>query len=54
MLKNSKVVYFRHLKKLVRPETFGPYYVKRLANNALGKGWHQAVRKSYNLLAVGR
>ena len=27
MLKNSNVVYFCHLKKLVRPETFGPYYV---------------------------
>ena len=28
MLKNSKVVfYFCHLKKLVRPETFGPYCV---------------------------
>ena len=27
MLKNSKVVYFCHLKKLVGPETFGPYYV---------------------------
>jgi len=22
--------YFRHLKKLVRPETFGPYYVDKL------------------------
>ena len=27
MLKNSKVFYFCHLKKLVRPEMFGPYYV---------------------------
>ena len=27
MLKNSKVFYFCHLKKLVRPETFGPYCV---------------------------
>ena len=27
MLKNSKDFYFYHLKKLVRPETFGPYYV---------------------------
>ena len=24
---NSKVVFFCHLKELVRPETFGPYYV---------------------------
>ena len=28
MLKNSKIVYFCHLKKLVRQETFGPYYVQ--------------------------
>ena len=28
MLKNSKLFYFCHLKKLVRPETFGPYYVR--------------------------
>ena len=28
MLKNNNVVYFCHLKKLVRPETFGPYYVE--------------------------
>ena len=27
MLKNSKVVVFVTLKRLVRPETFGPYYV---------------------------
>ena len=27
MLKNSKFVYFCHLKQLVRPETVGPYYV---------------------------
>ena len=27
MLKNSKLFYFCYLKKLVRPETFGPYYV---------------------------
>ena len=28
MLKNSKfAVFFCHLKKLVRPETFGPYYI---------------------------
>jgi hypothetical protein len=27
MLKNSKVVSFCHLKKLVRPETFGPYHI---------------------------
>ena len=33
MLKNSKVVfYFCHLKKLVRPETFGPYYVGQAGN----------------------
>ena len=30
MLKNSKVVLFCHLKKLVRPETFGPYHVPRI------------------------
>ena len=23
----AKLFYFCHLKKLVRPETFGPYYV---------------------------
>ena len=28
MLKNSKLFYFCHLKKLVRPETFGPYCVQ--------------------------
>ena len=27
MLKIAKLFYFSHLKKLVRPETFGPYYV---------------------------
>ena len=27
MLKIAKLFYFCHLKKLVRPETFGPYYV---------------------------
>ena len=27
MLKNRKLFYFCYLKKLVRPETFGPYYV---------------------------
>ena len=27
MLKKAKFFYFCHLKKLVRPETFGPYYV---------------------------
>ena len=27
MLKNNKVVLFCHLKELVRPESFGPYYV---------------------------
>ena len=28
MLKKiAKLFYFCHLKKLVRPETFGPYYV---------------------------
>ena len=27
MLKNSKLFYFCHLKKLVRPENFRPYYV---------------------------
>jgi hypothetical protein len=24
----AKLFYFCHLKKLVRPETFGPYYVR--------------------------
>ena len=28
MLKIAKLFYFYHLKKLVRPETFGPYYVQ--------------------------
>ena len=32
MLKNSKVVLF--LSKLVRPETFGPYYVYTLQYDA--------------------
>ena len=27
MLKIAKLFYFCHLEKLVRPETFGPYYV---------------------------
>ena len=27
MLKIAKMFYSCHLKKLVRPETFGPYYV---------------------------
>ena len=27
MLKNRNLFYFCHLKKLVRPETFGHYYV---------------------------
>ena len=27
MLKNSKLFDFCHLKKMVRPETFGPYCV---------------------------
>ena len=28
MLKNRKLFYFCRLKKLVRPETFGPHYVR--------------------------
>ena len=28
--KTAKLFYFCHIKKLVRPETFGPYYVCRL------------------------
>ena len=32
MLKNSKFFYFCHLKKLVRPETFGPYYLHKHLN----------------------
>jgi hypothetical protein len=33
--KIAKLFYFCHLKKLVRPETFGPYYVQ--ANEVLGR-----------------
>ena len=32
--KTAKLFYFCHLKKLVRPETFGPYYVCRLATES--------------------
>ena len=31
--KIAKVLYFCHLKKLVRPETFGPYYVFKTRNS---------------------
>ena len=37
MLKNSKVVFFCHLKKLVRTETFGPYYAC-LVDERKGRG----------------
>ena len=30
MLKIAKLFYFCHLKKLVRPETVGPYYVSTI------------------------
>ena len=30
--KIAKLFYFCHLKKLVRPETFGPYYVSPMSN----------------------
>ena len=40
MLKIAKLLYFCHLKKLVRPETFGPYYVHppRL-RTCIGTSW---------------
>ena len=31
MLKIAKLFYFCHLKKVVRPEAFGPYYVSPMS-----------------------
>ena len=35
MLKIAKLFYFCHLKELVRPETFEPYYVSMVANESV-------------------
>ena len=35
MLKSSRFVYFCYLKKLVRSETFAPYYVCTMHRNQL-------------------
>ena len=48
MLKNTKVFYFCHLKKLVRPETFGPYYVLGRCLPG-GKGINRTIAKTHQV-----
>ena len=47
MLKNSKFVLFLSPKKLVRPETFGPYYVYGMKENANIFSFRKEIAQEY-------